>query len=125
MNNKNIKDNFVIDSITKCQLEMTPIEQKTQNLYDAIADNDLILAQIAIENGADINAAGEPCTEGEDTPLDWAAYWANTYDCSLEMIELLRFYGATSYDLDKIKFLEEAEKCILVKPIQKKKSKFK
>lgn len=114
----NISDDFIIDETTECQLKMNHIQQATQDLYDAIANNDFILAKTAIENGADINAQGEPCTESDDSPLDSAAFWANTYSCSLEMIQLLRKSGATNYSLDKVKFIQESEKCLLVDAIQ-------
>jgi hypothetical protein len=112
---------FTIDDITQCQLKMGYAQQATSDLYDAIANNDFEAAKKAISRGADVNASNQPCTMNPDSPLDTAAYWANTYNCSTKMIELLRLHGARHYNLDLVKFLEESNACKLVKKIQKKK----
>jgi hypothetical protein len=114
-------DNIVEDAQTECMVKLEGKELKTFELYEAIANNDLQAAEQAILEGANVNAQNQPCWEEDnDTPLDSAAMWASSYDCTHDMIILLRKYGATNYDLEKIKYLDKADACKISDFIQKK-----
>lgn len=113
-----------IDRQTECLLKLNHIERATYDLYEAIADNDFDSALKAIQNGAQVNASVKPCFTGGGTPLDSAVFWADTYDCSTRMIEFLRKHGATNYDQDRAKYVEEAGKCpVIDEALHKKKFK--
>ncbi|MDR3645908.1 MAG: hypothetical protein P4L22_00020 [Candidatus Babeliales bacterium] len=119
--NDNQFDNIVEDAQTECMVKLEGTELKTFELYEAIANNDLEAAEKAILEGANINAQNQPCWEEDnDTPLDSAAMWSSSYDCSLDMIKLLRKFGATNYDLEKVKYLDKADECGVSEFIQKK-----
>lgn len=118
---ENEYDNIVEDAQTECMVKLEGTDLKTFELYEAIANNDLQAAEQAILEGANVNAKNQPCWEADnDTPLDSAAMWASSYDCELDMIKLLRKYGATNYDLEKVKYLDQADECEIANFIQKK-----
>lgn len=122
--NNNLKeneyDNIIEDAQTECMVKLKGSELKTFELYEAIANNDLQGAEQAIIEGANVNALNQPCCEDNDTPLDYAALWASSYDCTHDMIKLLRKYGATNYDLEKVEYLDKADECEIATFIQKR-----
>lgn len=120
-NPKNINEQDIFeDATTECMVDLKGAELQTYYLYEAIANNDLEAASQAIINGANVNASSEPCSEDDDTPLDSAALWSSSYDCSIEMIKLLRQYGATNYDLEKVKYYDKSDRCQIADYIQRK-----
>lgn len=121
--NEIIVDSIVEDATTECLVKLKGREKETYLLFEAIADNNLRAAEDAIKRGADTNASCKPCSpESEETPLDAAIYWAGSFDCSIDMIKLLRKYGARSLNRDMDKFFEEGNDCLLEKHIRQNKS---
>ena len=100
------------DATTECMVKLTGAEKETYILYEAISNNDLEQAEKAIKRGANTNAPNKPCSpESAETPLDAAIYWANSFNCSKDMINLLRRYGARSLNRDMDKFFEKVNDC--------------
>lgn len=117
-------NNFIEDATTECLVKLTGVQKETYNLYEAIANNDLEAAKRAIANGADINSSYAPCApESEETPLDAAIYWANSFDCSPNMIKLLRENGARNLNRDLDEYVQEGNDCLLEDIIKKSKYK--
>lgn len=118
------ENNFIEDAITECLVKLTGVQKETYNLYEAIANNDLGAAKRAIANGADINSAHAPCApESKETPLDAAIYWADSFECSPNMIKLLRENGARNLNRDLDEYVQEGNGCLLEDIIKKSKYK--
>ncbi|HJM68970.1 MAG TPA: hypothetical protein QGF02_03430 [Candidatus Babeliales bacterium] len=115
------KPDFELDEQLECQLKMTEHEVSTMSLYNAIADNNIEAAKEAISKGADLNASNPPCCTNGGSPLDSAAYWAGSNDCSTEMIEFLKSAGATQFNPSRVKYVEGADQCpTLLKKLKQK-----